>query len=136
MTKQFLLFAVKCSVILYIIACTDIGNQTISRSATPVVTKGIWKINLYQNTKNNDLAGYIFTFYNRGEIKASKNGVDIIGNWKEDNIAHGITLDLGNKDKVLSKLNKYWNISSIDGSIISLQNSSTILNEKMTICML
>jgi len=128
MKKPFLLFAIKCSVIMYFAACTSIENYTTAKSATPIVTKGVWKVKLFQdanNDKTNDFAGYVFTFTMSGSVKASKNGVDINGNWAEDDISKQITLNLDVSDASLVKLNSHWNITDITKSEISLQNNST-----------
>ena len=128
MSKPFLLFAVKCSVILYFAACTSIENYTIAKSATPVVTKGVWKVDLYQdanNDKTNDFAGYTFTFNISGNVKASKNGIDVNGNWVEDDISKRITLNLNAKDPALAQLNNYWEITNVTGSQVSLRNTTT-----------
>ena len=128
MSKPFLLFAVKCSVILYFAACTSIENYTIAKSATPVVTKGVWKVDLYQdanNDKTNDFAGYTFTFNISGNVKASKNGIEVNGNWVEDDISKRITLNLNAKDPALAQLNNYWEITNVTGSQVSLRNTTT-----------
>jgi hypothetical protein len=129
MTKPFLLFAIKCSVIMYFAACTSIENYTIAKTATPVVTKGVWKVKLFQdanNDKTNDFAGYTFTFNMSGNVKASKNGIDINGSWAEDDISKKITLNLDAKDPALTRLNNYWNITGINKSEVNLQNNTTV----------
>lgn len=128
MSKSFLLFTLKCTVILYFAACTSIENYTIAKSATPVVTKGVWKVNLYSdanNDKTNDFAGYTFTFNVSGSVIANKNGVDVNGNWGEDNISKRIKLELNATDPALVQLNNYWDITSITNSKVSLQNNTS-----------
>jgi hypothetical protein len=116
MKKTTLLVAIKCSVILYFAACTGIDKITTAVSATPRVTKGAWKINLYTESKNDKTAsfdGCMLTFELTGKIIAYKNGKKITGNWAEDDILKRISINLDTKDPALAKLNNNWNISNI-----------------------
>ncbi|MFN8242516.1 MAG: flagellar basal body FlgE domain-containing protein [Ferruginibacter sp.] len=132
MKKPFLLFAIKCAVILYFAACTSIEDYTIAKAAAPVVTKGSWKVNVYvdgANDQSNAFAGYTLTFNASGDLKATKNGTDISGNWAEDHISKRVTLDLGSSDPVLSKLNRYWTITDVTNAqvdFVNTENSSQI----------
>jgi hypothetical protein len=131
MKKPFLLFTLKCAVILYFAACTSIEDYTVAQAATPVVTRGTWKVNLYQDANNdntNDFAGYSFTFTTAGDFKANKNGVDVNGSWAEDNISKRVTLNLGTNDPVLVRLNKYWTLKGVTNARVDFENSSTRLN--------
>ena len=47
MKKPMLLFVLKCTVIVYFAACTSIQNFTTVKSATAVITRAPWKVNLY-----------------------------------------------------------------------------------------
>ena len=126
MKKPILLFAIKCSVILYFAACTGIDKITTAISATPRVTKGAWKINLYTESKNDETArfdGCMLTFESTGKIIAYKNGQKITGNWAEDDILKRITINLHTKDPTLTKLNDYWNISNITKWRLSFENA-------------
>ena len=126
MKKPILLFAVKCSVILYFAACTGIDKITTAISATPHVIKGAWKINLYTESKNDETAafdGCMLTFESSGKIVAYKNGEKITGNWAEDDILKRISINLNTKDPALSKLNNYWSISNISKWQLSFQNN-------------
>lgn len=132
MSKPFLLFALKCSVILYFAACTSIENYTTAKSATPVVTKGVWKVNLYRdanNDKTNDFAGYTLIFNVSGNVIARKNGIDVNGNWVEDDISKKIKLNLNATDPALVQLNNYWDITSITNSKVSLQNNTSAITK-------
>ena len=83
MKSPFLIFALKCSVILYFAACTGINEYTTAVSATPQVTKGAWKVNFFKDANqdlSNDLAGYTLTFIPSGKIIAVKDGQVIRGN--------------------------------------------------------
>ncbi len=136
MTKPFLLFAIKSSVILYFAACTSIDTLTADKSATPVITKGTWKVDVYGDAnkeKINDFAGYNFVFGATGDLKAIKNGVEIKGNWSEDNISKRITINLGKTDPILAKLNDYWNIRDIANLQIDLQSSGSPVTESLKI---
>ena len=127
MKKTTLLVALKCSVILYFAACTGINKITTATSATPRVTKGAWKINLYTEAKNDETArfdGCMLTFDAAGKMTAYKNGKKITGNWAEDDILKRITINLNTKDPALLKLNTYWNISTISKWQLSFQNST------------
>lgn len=126
MKKPFLLFALKCTVILYFAACTGIGDNTSRISATPHVTKGMWKVNLLKEAgkdMSNDLTGYTLTFIPSGKIIAVKNGELIRGNWSEDEILNRITINLETKDPNLTKLNDHWNISTVTDKKVTLQNT-------------
>lgn len=127
MNKTTLLVALKCSIILYFAACTGINKITTDISATPRVTKGAWKINLYTEATNDETArfdGCMLTFDAAGKITAYKNGQKITGNWAEDDILKRLTINLDTKDPVLSKLNTYWNISNISKWQLSFNNSN------------
>ena len=136
MKNSFLLFSIKAAVILYFAACTSIDHYTVSKSATPVVTKGVWKINFFMDADNdqtNDFEGYTFTFNESGIVKASKNGVDIDGNWFEDDIAKRITIDLGASDPSLAKLNTKWSIRDVSNAQVELQDNGSTATGKLNI---
>jgi hypothetical protein len=139
MKKPFLLFALKAAVILYFAACTSIDHYTTGKSATPIVTKGVWKVNFFKdayNGRTSDLAGYTFTFNSSGVVKASKNGVDISGNWFEDDIANRISIDLGATDPSLIKMNGDWNIRNLNNATVEFGNDNDAASEKLNITML
>lgn len=124
MRKPFLLFTLKCSVILYFAACTGIDHYTKEKSATPLVTEGTWKIDLYQDAhsdKTADFTGYTFTFNSAGDLLVNKNNKNIAGNWSEDDIARRITINLGTGDPILQLLNENWNVMQVKEKGILLQ---------------
>lgn len=126
MKSPLLLFSIKCSVILYFAACTGINEYSTAVSATPHVTKGSWKINLFTEAKNDKTTafeGYTLTFEPNGKIIAIKNGQTITGNWYEDDIIKKININLDTKDPALTKLNDYWYITYISNSGLDLKNS-------------
>jgi hypothetical protein len=126
--STLVIFALKCSFILYFAACTGINEYTTAVSATPHVTKGAWKVNLFTENTNDQTAaldGYILTFEPTGKIVASKDGHKVTGNWAEDDILKRITINLDTKNAVLAKLNHYWNISNINKSGLSFQSAET-----------
>ena len=134
MKKPFLFFAIKASIIVYFAACTGIDHYTTAKSATPIVTRGSWKANLNGgNDQANAFAGYTFTFNEYGIVKATKNGVDINGNWFEDNISNRININFGEKDPSLAKLNTYWNITQVSNLQVGLQNSGNTANDKLNL---
>jgi len=122
--KPFLLFAIKCSVILYFAACTGINSYTSSVAATPFVTKGTWKVNLLNTGADatRQLSGYHLVFSSTGEITARKNGEVVTGNWSEDEIEKRITINLDTNDPALEKLNNNWAISTADNNSIQLND--------------
>ena len=126
MKSPLIIFALKCSVILYFAACTGINEYTTAVSATPQVTKGVWKVNLFKEAGKDlsgDLAGYRLTFIPSGKIMAVKNGEVIRGNWSEDEILKRITITLDTNDPNLKKLNDQWKISTVTKTGVSLQNT-------------
>jgi hypothetical protein len=134
--STLVIFALKCSFILYFAACTGINEYTTAVSATPHVTKGAWKVNLFTEDTNDRTAaldGYILTFEPTGKIVASKDGHKITGNWAEDDILKRITINLETKDPALKKLNDYWSISSVTKSGLSLQNLEKSSNGRLQI---
>lgn len=126
MKKPFLLFSLKCSVILYFAACTGINSYTSSITATPHVTKGTWRVNLFSSSGTDEtrqLNGYHLSFSSNGKVTALKNGETTTGNWCEDEIQKKMTINLQTSDPVLEKLNKYWNISTADKTSIQLKDA-------------
>lgn len=122
MKKPFLLFSLKCAVIVYFAACSGIDSLTAAKSITPQVTKGSWKVNCYSNTQTDNTCifeGYSFAFEPSGKVTAQKNNISIEGYWLEDNINKNITISFKNSGTALDELNDYWNITAIkDGEII------------------
>lgn len=126
MKSPFVLFALKCSVILYFAACSGITDYTTAVSATPHVTKGSWKVNFIAEADKDQagsLAGYSLIFDPSGKIKALKDGKEINGNWSEDDILKRITISLDTNDPQLIILNNYWNISSVTKTRVTLRNT-------------
>ena len=139
MKKPFVLFALKFSVILYFAACTSIDHYTTGRSATPIVTKGVWKVNYFSDDNSDhtkDLSGYTFIFHSSGTVNVVKNGVETTGKWFEDDIANRLSIDLGTTDPSLRKINGQWNIRDIGNSNIGFQDNNKTFDEKLSIAML
>jgi len=127
MKKPFLLFSLKCAVILYFAACTSIEDYSVTQAATPVITQGAWKVDLFSagnSNQSNVFDGYHFTFTTAGDMKAVKNGVEVSGNWAEDHFSKSININLVTSDPVLEKLNNLWKINSISTGQVELRNSS------------
>jgi hypothetical protein len=136
MTKITLIVAIKCSVILYFTACTGIDKMTTTVSASPHVTRGAWKVNLYTESKNDETFEFddcMLTFETSGKIVAYKNGKKITGNWAEDNISKKVTINLETKDPALSKLNDNWTISTISKWQLNFENTSNPTDRKLQI---
>lgn len=134
MTQSFLLFATKCSVIVYFATCTGTDHLSIDRSATPVITKGVWKAEWIEG--NNAVTGsalsvYKLIFRPNGDLRVSNNGMETKGNWSEDNISKSITITVGNADPVLTRLNDKWNVEMIDNNQVSLMNRQGLAAEKL-----
>jgi len=122
--SPLLLFALKCSVILYFAACSGIADYTTTVSATPMVTRGTWKVNLITDAETDQttsLTGYSLTFDPSGKIRVSKDGREVTGNWSEDDILKRINISLDTNDPQLILLNNYWNISSVTKTQVTLQ---------------
>jgi len=136
MRKPVLLVALKAFVILYFAACANVEDGNMSKSITPVVTKGSWKVNLYMDAnmdKTNDFAGYVFTFSSNGDISAAKGASTINGNWYEDNTSKRVLIDLGSTDPLLVSLNDAWNVSEVSSSNISMQSENRTKSERLVI---
>jgi len=134
MKKPALLFALKCSVIIYFAACTSIEKLAVSSSVSDLVTRGTWKVNCYSsgNTDNTcNFKDYTFTFDASGQVTAVKNGTSFTGNWIEDNISKKITLHFNNSNPVLDGLNSYWNITSITDAGISFEKNTSRDTDKI-----
>ena len=126
MKKTTLLVVLKCTVILYFAACTSINKYTTDVSATPHITSGTWKVNLFikqQNDVTTDFSGYTLKFDPNGKLTASKGSQEVTGNWAEDDISKKLTISIDTNDPVLEKLSDYWTISSISNEGLSFQNA-------------
>jgi hypothetical protein len=136
MKKPALLFALKCSVIVYFAACTSIDTLSVSPSITSLVTRGTWKVNCYSNDRADNTCNfkdYTFTFDASGKVTAVKNGISFTGHWIEDNISKKVTINFNNNNAVLNDLNNYWDITSISGTGISFEKASDRDTEKFYI---
>jgi hypothetical protein len=126
MKKPIFLFVLKCSVILYFAACTSINKYTTAVSATPHITNGTWKVNLFIESQNDNTTvfdGYTLQFEPNGKLTAVKGSQKITGNWAEDDISKKLSISLYTKDAALAKLSDYWTISSISNTGLSFQNA-------------
>jgi hypothetical protein len=136
MKKPVLLFALKCSVIIYFAACTSINEYGISKSITQLVTKGNWKVNCYSNANIDNTCNfkdYSFTFSPSGSVVAVKDGVSFTGHWIEDNISKKITISFKNCNAVLNELNDYWDITAVTDDGISFEKTNLQNTEKFYI---
>ena len=137
MKKPTLLFALKCSVIIYFAACTSIDKLAVSKSVSQqLTTKGNWKVNCFGNATNDNTCifeGYSFNFDASGKVMASKNGTTIKGNWLEDNISKTITISFAGSNTVLNELNDYWNITNVTDAGISFEKTNQQDTEKFYI---
>lgn len=134
MKKHYLLFAIKCSVIIYFSACTGINKLGDSKSITRQVTHGKWKVNCFSNSKTDitcNFEGYTFNFEESGRVIAVNNENRIEGNWLEDQITKKITIRFDDSNEVLNDLNNYWNITSVTNEGISFEKISEKDTEKM-----
>ena len=125
MKKPIVHFALKCIVIMYFAACTNVERLTLTKTVAPVITNGSWKVSLYMDSNNNqtnNFAGYTFVFNPAGEIKAVKNGTETAGNWSEDNIGKKLTIYFTPGDPTLEKLNVGWSISNVTNTQMDFEN--------------
>ena len=115
MKKPVLLFSLKCAVILYFAACTNIDRITVSKTVAQSVVSGSWKVDQYVagNDHSNSLSGYDFSFSDGGKLTVNKNGNSINGNWYEDNVTKTLVLNIESNDKALQQLNAHWNITNV-----------------------
>jgi len=126
MKKPFLLFALKCSIIIYFAACTGLEDYTAGKSATPIVTGGTWVIKEYLDPNTNiDFSGYTLTFNAGGNLTVKKNGLYTNGNWSEDDISKKMAIDLRSADPLLARLSQHWKITHVTNNRIQLQQLST-----------
>jgi hypothetical protein len=124
--KNISLFAaIKCSVILYFAACTGIDKYSAAVSATPHITNGTWKVNLFiesQNNKTPSFEGYTLKFEPTGKITATRGNNKITGNWAEDDISKKLTINLNTNDEALHKLSDNWAVSNITHTGLGFKN--------------
>ncbi len=126
MKKPILLFALKCSIIVYFAACTGINEYTTAVSATRQVTQGAWKVNLFIESQTDETEifdGCALVFQPNGKIIINKKGKLINGNWAEDDISKKITINLDTNDPGLVKLNNNWTVSNISNTGVSFEHS-------------
>ena len=137
MKKPFLLFALKCSVIVYFAACTRIDKLAVSSSVSEqLINKTAWKVNCFGNATSDNtciFVGYTFNFDASGKVTATKNGTAIEGHWLENNISNTITISFKNSNAVLNELSDYWNISTVTNAGISFEKNDTKDSEKIYI---
>ncbi len=136
MKKPFLLFSLKCAVIVYFAACSGIDSFTTAKSVTPQVTKGNWKVNCYSNIQTDNTCifeGYTFTFDPTGKVTAVKGNNIVEGNWLEDEINKKVTISFKNSGTALDELNEYWNIAAIKDGEISFEKKEGNSTDKLYI---
>lgn len=136
MKKPALLFVLKCTAIIYFAACSGLDAFTTTKSVTPQVTRGSWKVNCYSNTTADNTCifeDYSFTFDPTGTVTAVKNGQTVKGNWFEDDIHQKITISFKNSGTALDQLNDYWNIASIKDGEISFEKKAGSDTDKLYI---
>lgn len=126
MKKPALLFSLKCGVILYFAACTNIDRLTVARTVSQSVITGSWKIAGYSSADQDNsrtFSGYNISFNDGGKFIIHKNGNVVQGDWYEDNASKTLLLNVETDDKVLQQLNANWNINGItDNSIVFKSN--------------
>ncbi len=128
MKSPLLIFALKCSAILYFTTCTGINEFATAVSATPNVTKGVWKVSLCKDANTDlstDLSEYSLLFKPDGTIVVKGNEAETTGNWSEDEISNKMKITLETSDPCLKKLNNNWTVSKVSKTSITLQNNNT-----------
>lgn len=136
MKKPALLFALKCTAIIYFAACSGFDSFTKAKSVTPVVTKGNWKVNCFGNNAADNTCifeGYTFTFEPTGKVIAAKGNTRYEGSWIENDIQKKITISFKNSGTALDELSNYWNIASIHDGEISFEKKEGTGTDKLYI---
>ncbi|MBK6633124.1 MAG: hypothetical protein IPG38_01335 [Chitinophagaceae bacterium] len=104
MKSPLLIFALKCSAILYFTTCTGINEFATAVSATPNVTKGVWKVSLCKDANTDlstELSEYSLLFKPDGTIVVKGNEAETTGNWSEDEISNKMKITLETSDPCL-----------------------------------
>ncbi|MGC4100635.1 hypothetical protein [Ferruginibacter sp.] len=137
MKKPALVFAIKCSVILFFAACTSLNKLAVSKSISEqLVNKPTWKVNCFSNAsidKTCIFEDYTFSFDATGKVVASKGKEVIEGHWLEDNISNTITISFNNSNTVLDHLNDFWNINTVSDAGISFEKTGEKDTERFLI---
>jgi hypothetical protein len=127
MKNATLLFAIKCSLIIYLVATTNIEQFTQQQTVSRVITKGFWKVNCNSNNLSESssfFSDYTFTFNASGKLTANKNGIKLKGHWIEDNITNKVTLNFSSNNYDGNTKNNLWFVKSISQQEITLQNAA------------
>ena len=111
MKKPAIIFILKCVAIFYISAFTNMDGIKKDKTAASLIPKGNCKINL-QNC--NEFSAYTFAFINNGTVLAKKDGIEITGQWAEDNSSKKINIHFNTYNAALSKLNNSWIIKDVN----------------------
>ncbi len=122
MKKPIIILVLKCAMAIYLLAFTGIDNFKKGKSATPLITKGNCSINLIGQ---DEFTSYTFTFLQNGTVVAKKDGVEITGQWMEDNISKKINIHFSTYNPTLSKLNNQWNIKDVNESQLLIESPQT-----------
>ncbi len=136
MKKPALLFSLKCAVILYFAACTNIDKLTVSTSATDIVTSAECRVDSYLQNSNDQtgkLADYKLNFTDDGNIKAVKGSKVLNGNWHEDNNKKTFVISFDTEDPALDMLNYKWHITKVSGTALNLETTTESGLEKLSI---
>ncbi len=128
MKNTTILFLLKCSIIIYLVAATNIEQITQHHTASKVLTKGYWKVNSNENNFSEStsiFSDYTFTFNANGRLTANKNGIILKGHWVEDNLTNKVTLNFSFNNFITNSQNNLWFVKSISQQEITLQNAAT-----------
>jgi hypothetical protein len=119
---------------LYFTTCTGINEFTTAVSATPKVTKGVWRVNLCKDAPVNfheEMVEYTLLFKADGTIIVKSKDAETTGNWSEDEISKKMNITLETDDPCLAKLNNNWQISKITKTSITLQNTNNTQDSRL-----
>ncbi len=136
MKSPSLLFVIKVVVIVYFVTFTGINNYTTGQAASPIVTRGAWKIKFFTGAHidpTRDYTGYSFVFNPNGTLEASKDDITVRGKWFEDEVSQKINIQFSNSVPELTRLNSHWKIRRISNGAIELQNNNETLKETSNI---
>ncbi len=122
MKKPVILLAIKCAALLYVLAFTGIDDFKKGKAATPLITKGNCSINILGQE---DMSSYTFSFLLNGKVIAKKNGVEIYGEWMEDNISKKINIQFNTYNPTINSLNNRWIIKEVNENKLLIESPQT-----------
>jgi archaellum component FlaF (FlaF/FlaG flagellin family) len=118
--KSTTIFFVKCTIILYVAAFTNIDAFKKGKAATPLITKGNCKVEVLGVE---EFSAYTFTFNTNGTVKAIKDNIETNGEWIENNIDKKINIHFNTYNPTLQQLNNSWLIKNVTQNQLYIQSN-------------